>query len=310
MDGKAKFYIFITLCVLSLLYRIFESLIKGYDTLNDYLMLFFKLIIIAVFAVGFIIMYKLSGAKKTRKEENVIIFPEDFTMQITNEIMGNDPEFKSESVLKLARSDLNTIIKAISDREPESLKNILTDEFYQRQTAEINDMKSAGVMKILSDMRVIAMYLHLYRRDKSNEYLTVNLSVDLKDYTVDENSFALIEGKTDLLTKHYLLTYMRSNKDRRYEEVLPEKLTVCPNCGAALPQNNSCKCEYCRTIIRSSYFEWVLCNINVLGATEKADNRGLIIEDDDSIVFTSKKGLYYRGYYATTIEEHNDKDTQ
>ncbi len=55
MDGKAKFYIFITLCVLSLLYRIFESLIKGYDTLNDYLMLFFKLIIIAVFAVGFII---------------------------------------------------------------------------------------------------------------------------------------------------------------------------------------------------------------------------------------------------------------
>ena len=151
-------------------------------------------------------------------------------MQITNEIMGKDPEFKSESVLNLARSDLDTIIKAISNREPESLKSILTDKLYQRQTAEINDMKSAGRIKILSDMRVIAMYLHLYRRDKSNEYLTVNLSVDLKDYIVDENSFALIEGKTDLLTKHYLLTYMRSNKDRRYEEVLPEKLTVCPNC--------------------------------------------------------------------------------
>ena len=99
-----------------------------------------------------------------------------------------------------------------------------------QRNVEINDMKSAGRIKILSDMRVIAMYLHLYRRDKSNEYLTVNLSVDLKDYIVDENSFALIEGKTDLLTKHYLLTYMRSNKDRRYEEVLPEKLTVCPNC--------------------------------------------------------------------------------
>ena len=230
-------------------------------------------------------------------------------MQITNEIMGKDPEFKSESVLKLARSDLNTIIKAISDREPESLKNILTDEFYQRQTAEINDMKSAGRIEILSDMRVISMYLHLYRRDKSNEYLTVNLSVDLKDYIVDENSFALIEGETDLLTKHYLLTYMRSNKDRRYEEVLPEKLTVCPNCGAELPQNNSGKCEYCQTIIRSSHFEWVLSNINVLGATEKADNRGIIIEDDDSIKFTSEQGMYYRGYYATTIEEHNDEDT-
>lgn len=308
MDKKAIFYIFLTSFVLLLTYYFIKSAIDGY--VIEYLNLIFKIVIIAVFAVGFIIIYKLSGAKKTKKEENGIIFPKDFTMLITNEIMGKDPEFKSESVLKLARSDLSTIIKAISNRESESLKNILTDELYQRQTAEINDMKSAGRIKILSDMRVIAMYLHFYRMDKSNEYLTVNLSVDLKDYIVDENSFALIEGKTDLLTKHYLLTYIRSNKDRRYEEVLPKKLSVCPNCGAALPQNNSGKCEYCRTIIRSSYFEWVLCNINVLGATEKADNRGLIIEDDDSIVFTSKKGLYYQGYYATTIEEHDDKDSQ
>ena len=306
MDRIAAFII-IASSVLMLSYYLIKSSIEGYSA--GYMSLLFKVIIVAVFVVGFIIIYKLSGAKK-KKKENGIIFPEDFTMQITNEIMGKDYKFKSESVLNLARSDLDTIIKAISNREPESLKNILTDELYQRQTAEIDDMKSAGRIKVLSDVRVIAAYLHLYRRDKSNEYLTVNLSVDLKDYIVDENSFALIEGKTDLLTKHYLLTYMRSNKDRRYEEVLPEKLTVCPNCGAALPQNNSGKCEYCKTIIRSSYFEWVLCNINVLGATEKADNRGLIIEDDDSVVFTSEKGLYYKGYYATTIEEHNDKDTQ
>lgn len=304
MDRIVKLII-ITSFVFMFLYYSIEMSIYGYEYLN----LLFKIMIVAVFVVGFIIISKLSGAKK-KKEEKGIIFPKDFTMQITNEIMGKDYEFKSESVLKLARSDLNTIIKAISNRDPESLKNIMTDELYQRQTAEINDMKSAGRIKMLSDMRVIAMYLHLYRRDKSNEYLTVNLSVDLKDYIVDENSFALIEGKTDLLTKHYLLTYMRSNKDRRYEKGLPKKLRVCPNCGAELPQNNSGKCEYCKTIIRSSYFEWVLCNINVLGATEKADNRGLIIEDDDSIVFTSKKGQYYKGYYATTIEEHNDKDTQ
>lgn len=312
MDRKAVYIISLISFVLVYLYCFFESVIKGYDLslIINCLEPLFKLVIVAVFAVGFIIIYKLLVAKKPKKEEKSIIFPKDFTMQITNEIMGKDPEFKSKSVLKLARSDLNTIIRAISNRESESIKYILTDELYQRQTAEIDDMKSAGRIKILSDMRVIAMYLHLYRRDKSNEYLTVNLSADLKDYIVDENSFALIEGKTDLLTKHYLLTYMRSNKDRRYEEVLPEKLTVCPNCGAALPQNNSGKCEYCKTIIRSSYSEWVLCNINVLGATEKADNRGLIIEDDDSIQFTSKQGMYYKGYYATTIEENDDKDTQ
>ena len=245
---------------------------------------------------------KKSSAKKKMKQG-----PKDYTAQIVNEMVMLDPEFGSESMTTRAKENFATLTEAITNRDPSPLQSIESQELFDRHNSEIQALISQGQLRMISGIHILKTFLHLYRRDKNYEYLTVCITTYIKDCIVDQNDNRLIQGDRDkILVKHYLMTYMR-NKELRsgppQQQQEQQKIIKCPNCGAPIDISNSRLCEYCHSIIHIEQYGWVLYNVEILGENDTPDNRGILIEDNSDVRFTRQNGPFYTGYFDNGIED-------
>ncbi len=261
--------------------------------------IFIQIGVVVLFNVG-IVIYRKYFRKKKRAATEV---PADYTMQIRNEVNSYDPSFNDYTLVRMAESYFDQYVSAVSDREPERLRTLETEELYQRQKNETDDLLNAGRIRLLSHAKIESSYLHLYRRDKNYEYITVCLRVQIKDYIINQQDYQLVDGKKVLQYQHYLLTYMRSNESR-LDSSVKRIQTHCPNCGAPIQLNSSRQCAFCQAIIRADSFDWVLYDVEVLAEGEKADNRGILIEDNENVKFTKENSPFFTGYYDNGIQDN------
>ena len=263
------------------------------------------LILVAIFvAVGIGSTFTVKKVSKTKKLTNR---PKDYTAQIINEAIQVDPNFGSEQLTSRARKAFELLTEAIPNRDLSALREMESQELFNRQNAEIESLISQGQIHMLSNATIQHAYLHLYRRDKNFEYITVCVTATMKDYFIDQNSYQVLQGdKSKMLTRHYLFTYMRS---KSFPQNLPtaNQPVKCPNCGAPLIMNSSRLCEYCHSVIRAELFDWVLNDVEVLGEKDMPDNRGVLLEDNADVHFTKQNSSYYTGYYDNGID-YNYKD--
>lgn len=239
-------------------------------------------------------------AKAKKKKE--IKYPKDYTNNITAEATSYDPYFNGYGMIKNAEEYLIQLTNAISDRDCISLREKESEELFSRQQADIEDLLADGRIRLISDVKVLRSSLHLYRRDKNYEYLTICVSAELKDYIIDQNSYKLLEGQKKLMVKHFLITYMRSKNAKNIKDI-GKRQNFCPNCGAPIALNSSRQCSFCLAIIRAEEFDWVISDVEELTETDAPDNRGILIEDNSDVKFTKEKSPYFTGYYDNGIED-------
>lgn len=253
---------------------------------------------LGVFIAASLIPTSIFAKKKKERDK----FPTDYTRAISDEIKTIDPEFTDYTLTRYGEAHFQKIIDAISDRNIEALKEFETEELFQRQKAEIDDLNSSGRIRILSHAHIERSGLHLYRRDKNYEYVTVCISSQIKDYIIDGSDYSVKNGNKKLMIKHFLLTYMRSKKSKTEGKIKAIE-TNCPNCGAPISLNSSRQCPYCQAIIRSDDFDWVLSDFEILDSGSQADNRGILIEDNSEVKFTKGPSPFFTGYYDNGIED-------
>ena len=95
-------------------------------------------------------------------------------------------------------------------------------------------------------------------QEGGDDHLVAELKTRITDYTVDEDTGALISGsKTaekfmtyewDLSRPTGTLTAAAGETTQRH----------CPNCGAPLSVNESAKCPYCDTVITFRDHDWTI----------------------------------------------------
>ena len=263
-----------------------------------------QFIILQVIVVGGGVASCVTVKKVSKKQINR---PKDYTNQIINEAILADPNFASGQLTTRAKEDFAQITNAVCNRDISLLEDRMSQELLNRQASEIESLLSQGQIHMLANITVQHAYLHLYRRDKNYEYITVCVDATMNDYVIDQNTYRVLQGnKAKELTRFYLLTYMRS---KNFMAAKPKdgQQTKCPNCGAPLIVKGSRQCEYCHSIIRAELFEWVLHDVEVLGEQDHPDNRGILLEDNSDVHFTKQNSSYYTGYYDNGID-YNYKD--
>ena len=259
------------------------------------IILFFVIII-----ASFIITLTSKDIIRNKKVKNE---PKDYTKQILDEILPRDPDFSDARLINRSIKCFDEIVTAICSRDTSGLAAFETEELIERQEARLRALESQGMMRVLSRSSLKGAFFHMYRRDAHYEYLTVCIYAVMKDRLVPINEDNQQEAESKLTAQYYLLTFMR-NKNAKTTEKTGRRVIKCPNCGAPVEVSNSALCEFCRSLIRSEEFDWVLCDVELLKETDTPDNRGMIIEDDRGVKFTKDKSPFFTGYYDNGIEDN------
>lgn len=103
-------------------------------------------------------------------------------------------------------------------------------------------------------------FINKVYRDQSYEYVEVKMLTNMIDYVKETATGKIIAGNTTHLWEMiHTLTFMRTIGTKTSEH--PESLSVtnCPNCGAPTEITSAGECPYCKSIVTSGTFNWVLC---------------------------------------------------
>ncbi|WP_405352941.1 transporter [Ruminococcus sp.] len=255
-------------------------------------------IIVAVFLeiptiVFFVIVFKKSSKKKKRSDitssdnyykkkiihqtaGSSVVLP-DRTIKIAALIKENDPNFLIKKFISLSEFIYTAIQYAWKNRDLEPVRIYLHDNLYNQTQKQIEQKIEDGVINIIKDIDIDAIYLTAYSRNREFEYVTVYLRATLTDYEIDENTKEVLYGDPDVRYQlRYTLKFMRNINVKTYSST--PKMRYCPNCGAKIQMSSSGKCKYCGSTITSDQYSWILSEYSAI--SDDTVDQGIYIEND------------------------------
>ncbi|MDX1960693.1 MAG: TIM44-like domain-containing protein [Leptospiraceae bacterium] len=232
----------------------FEGSVKSFIVYWKYGNIFLYLLFGIIFFT-----YKPS-AKKIESETGF-----DYDSNSVNQIKTSDPNFDPEKFLRNIGSLAEKMNGAWVNNKMSVVRNLISSGVYNRFKIQLGLMKSDKVQNVMSDWFLSNVFLHSFAKDK--DYETVH--VQIQAYARDANL------STDL-SKSEVEKFISSTPQTYYSEIwsFVRKLNAptregknllegnCPNCGAPILElGESNQCKYCKSIVNSGEYDWVLAEI-------------------------------------------------
>jgi predicted lipid-binding transport protein (Tim44 family) len=172
---------------------------------------------------------------------------------------AKDPNFSEQIFLDRAQAAFFALQKAWMDRNLEPARVYMSDGIYQRWKMQIDAMVAAHKRDVLENLVVGGIRIVKVQTDANFDAITVRIDASAADYQVDDSN-RLVSGSRQVEPFTEYWTFIRSAAARTRAGEGAE-ITQCPNCGAPLSLNESGVCSYCKAIVTSGQFGWVLDNI-------------------------------------------------
>lgn len=188
----------------------------------------------------------------------------DKTDFVAEKIAESDPNFSADKFIAFVQESYIKLQNSWSERNIESVRLILTPELFAKSSAQIEEFKTNGRINVIERIGIQSAYITDYVANGETEAITVFLYATQKDYIVDENTKAVLEGSDKMFRySKYLIKLVRP-KGVTTDVDSGISAKNCPNCGAPLEITASGKCAYCDSIISNSEHSWVISSISRL----------------------------------------------
>lgn len=224
------------------------------------------ILMLCIYVPGIILVIYAKGNKTRRTTRNVNTsgsgsrFNTDAIDEqgTINKIIAVDPDF---SVMSFKQNATELYINLQEAWEAKSWKSIRTFEsnsLFNTHRKQLQEYIDQGKTNKLDDQDVRSVELADFYVDGDQEVLIIRLNATCVDYTIDDQTGAVIQGdKTTVYKRSYYLQFIRKAgiKTKTDHEL---NLKVCPNCGAEIEVSESGECEYCKSVITSGEYGWVL----------------------------------------------------
>ncbi len=176
-----------------------------------------------------------------------------------------DPAFSEEMLRDWVATAYVRLQRAWQLRDLSSVRPLLSDELAARTETQLDAYRQAGRTNMIDRIAVLEVAFLGWRRDGDRDVIVARVCARIRDWQVDDRTGAVIAGDPSRdKVMQYLWTLGRSAGVRTESEEPGVVADVCPNCGAPLNLNRSAVCEYCRSVIRSSRYDWVLTSVEGL----------------------------------------------
>lgn len=177
---------------------------------------------------------------------------------VITKIQNIDPDFSAENFKSYASEVYLSVQEAWEKREWQTVRPFESNNLFNVHNRQLQEYIDQQKTDHLDMQNVRDVLLAEFRVDGSREILTVKLDASLLDYVTDDNTGKVLEGsKTVFQHRSYCLEFIRAAgvKTNAKKDMT---VTNCPNCGAPTQVTSSGMCEYCKSVITTGDFGWVL----------------------------------------------------
>ena len=171
-----------------------------------------------------------------------------------------DPAFSEERFLAWAREVFITLNQAWTKRDWSIIRPFESDALFREHSQQLQEYIDNGTVNILERVAVKDSFVSKFHTDNEFEYIEVKMQTMMIDYVKKIDTGEIIAGDTTTLWQMmHTLTFMRTKGAKTSEGEDSLKVTNCPNCGAPTQITSAGECPYCRSVITTGEYNWVLC---------------------------------------------------
>ena len=146
-------------------------------------------------------------------------------------------------------------------RDIETIRTFESKDLFEQHSTQLNEYIKNNKINVVERVSVSYAAITDYKVDGSKETITVRLNAKMKDYIIDANTKALLEGNKDTYwNMSYNLKFTRT-LGRKTQNGTEVKTTSCPSCGAPTEVTSSGKCKYCGNVIVTDDHDFVLSSL-------------------------------------------------
>ena len=167
------------------------------------------------------------------------------------EIHEVDPSLDIDEFKKLAYRTYWDVQQAWMEFDYDNLRKYTTDEIYNMYSMQLDTLSAKGQKNIMKDFFLVDSYISKIAMVNGVEEVDVILTVKFLDYVVDNKNNVVRGSSNQRIEVTYRLTLVKTtaeNNDNNF----------CPNCGAKLEDKASNVCPYCKSVIVSDNYTWVM----------------------------------------------------
>ncbi len=185
--------------------------------------------------------------------------PPEAEQRAVDAIRAEDPDFSQEQFKIYVNDVFLRVQEAWEAKNWKIVRPYESDKLFsvhERQLQEFIDGKKTNHM---DGQCIISTQIAAFRHDGENDVVTVRLNATMLDYTTDDETGNLISGsKTERHNRVYKLEFIRTTGVKTSKGTDALASHECPSCGAPIEVTNSGQCEYCKNVITSGKYGWVL----------------------------------------------------
>ena len=218
---------------------------------------------IAFFVFRFVIKGK--GSSSAQKNTPVRMQREaQPALRPMNEYYPIDPDFNEEAFREKLSNLYVQMQNGWTAKDIEPLRPYFSDALYTQMERQLQAYKNNHRTNYVERIAVLSVSLKGFRQTPENDLITAVLQTRIVDYTLDDNTGAVLSGNR---TREKFMTYewdLVRSKGRTTSATAGVKKIFCPNCGAPLDVNSSARCEYCGSVIHADNYDWQLAAIRAI----------------------------------------------
>lgn len=183
----------------------------------------------------------------------------------TEIVRGADPAFDRDAFLARVRNAFAKIQRAWSAQDLTTVRPFVSDGVHERFELQFDEQRALGHRNVVEDVRVHDASLAHAETDGPFDTLSVRVTAQARDYDARLADGRPIPGTENDEPFVEIWTFLR----RRGAATRPGRPGLiegnCPNCGGAIEINQSANCLYCKALLRSGEYDWVLSEITQEG---------------------------------------------
>ena len=179
-------------------------------------------------------------------------------------IQAHDPGFELEQFTQQVQRVFFMVQQAWSERKPETSRQVMADGLWQEQRDQIQGYVDRHRRNMLDYLAVSNIWPVAAHSDSRFDTITVRIVAACTDYDVDDQTGRVVRGDRQIQQWEEDWTFQRSSQAQTKTggTTLGSK---CPNCGAPLDVDLAGACRYCKALIMSGDYDWVLARISQVG---------------------------------------------
>ena len=175
-------------------------------------------------------------------------------------IRAKDPLFDKDAFLGQVQRTFFLVEQAWTERDSDMSRQVMADGLWQQHRFQIESYRSGGKRNVLDGLTVESLTVLAVHTDANYDTVTVRILAMSTDFDVDDSGH-VVRGKRGLQqqwAEDWTFQRAAGATTPKAGGTLTDK---CPNCGAPLQLDFTGVCHYCKALVSTGAYDWVLARI-------------------------------------------------